>query len=274
MSHICIKIKAIINAHFYKKSIAAKIIKEIPKRVNIISEAELVLLINDILKKYDTTNHSRLLYDHGEGSVLNHGIPHMRRDSQTAYIMITDFMVTYSALDKFCRFFDLISDCQELIIDLRHCHGGMVRLLEFVLSNIMRNEQMIIGDNDVGKKIEKLTLIDTININHNNGIIRYKVGLFTGRVYVLIGAGTYSAGEMLAFTVQQTKRGRVFGNSNGGMHTKTVYFPVTGALNLQIPILDTSIGSVNFEGGVKGESIECTEAQACLRKVENLFAKC
>jgi C-terminal processing protease CtpA/Prc len=136
-----------------------------------------------------------------EDETVDHLVRQRYSESEGAVIWkMPEFDMTDDQVD---RMFAIVHKYPALILDLRGNPGGLVVTLERMLANVFDHD-IKIADR-IGRKELKPQMAKT-----RGG------SAFSGRIYVLVDAGSASAAELFARVIQLEKRGVVIGDVSSG----------------------------------------------------------
>jgi C-terminal processing protease CtpA/Prc len=138
---------------------------------------------------------------------INHGIEAVRRlAGNVGYIDLRELLL--GGDDKIESAMRLVADTDALIIDLRRCRGGRPEVSRLLISYLLPPEPVLVGITWQREPAESLKVWSQDSLPGPR---------YTGRqVLLLTSRRTFSAGEMLAYTLQSMGRARVVGDTTGG----------------------------------------------------------
>jgi hypothetical protein len=140
-------------------------------------------------------------------ATINHGISAVRRlPGNVGYLDLRELLL--GADDKIESVMRLVADADALIIDLRRCRGGRPEVSRRLVSYLLPAERTLLGLTWQREPPESVKVWSMEDLPGPR---------FTGReVLLLTSARTFSAGEMLAYTLRLIGRARLVGETTGG----------------------------------------------------------
>jgi hypothetical protein len=140
-------------------------------------------------------------------AAINHGIAAVRRlPGNVALVDLRELLL--GADTKIEGVMRLVADADALIIDLRRCRGGRPEVSQLLVSYLLPPERTLLHISWQRENAESLKVWSLEQVPGPR---------FTNReVFLLTSVGTFSAGEMLAYTLQSMKRARLVGETTGG----------------------------------------------------------
>ena len=150
-----------------------------------------------------------------------------RRAGNVGYLSIAQLSAradeAFAVVDAAMSFLDRTD---AMIIDLRSTPGGDVRMSDYVASYFFGPEP-VPTLNSYTRSVDRTMERATVQVN---GRKRPDVPLF-----VLVGLGTASGAEDLAFTLKQTKRATLVGERTAGAGRLTRPYPIGDGFEVSVP---------------------------------------
>ncbi len=154
-----------------------------------------------------------------EDENADHQVRQRYSESEGAMIWkMPEFDMTDDQVD---RMFAIVRKYPALILDLRDNPGGLVVTLERMLGNVFDHDVKV--SNRIGRKELKPQMAKTRGRS-----------AFSGRIYVLVDAGSASAAELFARVIQLEKRGVVIGDVSSGSVMEARGYSETQGADTQI----------------------------------------
>jgi C-terminal processing protease CtpA/Prc len=172
-----------------------------------------------------------------------HGIACVRRlDSEVAYLELRPKLYHPSiAGDALAAAMRLASTANALVIDLRQCVGGSPETVALVCSYLFEDETHLTDQHgrepDSVRQWWTMPWVPGPTMPH-------------AAVRVLTSAATFSGAEDLAYTLQQSGRARVVGETTGGGAHPRIGVTVHAHLEVTVPVAYSrnSVSQTNWEG--------------------------
>jgi carboxyl-terminal processing protease len=185
----------------------------------------------------------------------------------TAVLKIPTFDISYST-KRVETLMEEASKAKQLVLDLRGNGGGVVFNMLHLLSTLLPEDTEIgtfvnrrAADNWVkaGNDIKDVVGIAN-NVKSKLRTDDSKVGVFKGKIAVLLDGGSGSASEIAGQALKEILNSPVIGSKSAGAVLASVIAPVYGGFNLQYPIYDyVSIKGHRLEGnGIAPDSVAKT----------------
>ena len=150
------------------------------------------------------------------------------------YIRFNVFRVP--VIEELCAALHNMRDTASIIIDLRGNGGGAQNVMRGIAA-LLEPNRVVYGEIK-GRQVDDKEKLEIIP-----GKFHYR-----GRVIVLIDELSFSASELLAYSLKESNRALVIGNSSSGHLLGAKYFPLFNGASVQIPVNDSVTPS--------GESLE------------------
>ena len=139
-------------------------------------------------------------------------------NGNVGYIELSGFAPGEAAQRAAAEAMATVAGSDALIIDLRHCRGGTVEMLNFLASYFFDAEPRVLMNRFIrptGERIQSKTLA---NIPGKR--------MLTTDLYILTSPRTASAGESFAYTLQQYGRAKIVGEKTAGAGYNNVVIPI------------------------------------------------
>jgi len=140
-----------------------------------------------------------------------------------------------------------LADCRALIIDIRRNIGGDPESVDYLLSYLVSTVPIRIGTSTSRTP-------GSVKFTTQEYWIRTKPSVsFAGKpVFVLMGSGTYSGGEALAYSVKELKLGTLVGETTAGAANVTNSVMLAQGYSISVPYARSS--ATTWEGvGVRAD---------------------
>jgi hypothetical protein len=112
--------------------------------------------------------------------------------------------------------FELLSNCNAIIIDMRYGMGGQPEMVSCILKHFLKDE-IVVMSSTIRNKPGKFLYYSEPDTNYTK--------LYNTPLYVLTSYKTFSAGEMLAYCLKNLKRATIIGEqTRGGAHNSPKSF--------------------------------------------------
>lgn len=166
-----------------------------------------------------------------------------RLEGNVGYLKISQFVTTDFSREAAAAAMAFLANSDAVILDLRGNNGGAPDLVDFILSYFHGPEPV--------------KLSETYSRAFNAREERWTLAELPGRripqadLYVLTDRNTFSAGEYLAYAVQQLRRGTVVGETTGGGGNGVAPYPVGAGFRLYVSLFRQEMGPGWERTGVK-----------------------
>ncbi len=169
------------------------------------------------------------------------------------YIRFNVFRVP--VMEKLCAALHDMRDTASIIIDLRGNGGGASNVTKGIAA-LLEPNRVVYGEIK-GRQADDKEKLEIIP-----GKFHYR-----GRVVVLIDELSFSASELLAYFLKESKRALIIGNSSSGYLLGANYFPLFNGASVQIPVNDfVTPSGESLEGKGVTPNIGVTLTRASLLK--------
>ncbi len=147
-------------------------------------------------------------------------------EENVGYINVRIFGMNAESMTEIDDAMDQVRDAQALVIDLRNCRAGAVTGVEHLLNYL------------ADRSVHYLTSVNTLQGWTSERFTRPEEARFRfdRPVYVLVGEGTFSAGEDFAYSIQLLELGQLVGQSTRGGGYMNMMFPVHEGVQLSVSI--------------------------------------